>query len=198
MSPSVITTVDSKPVSLHAIKQALWNGASEERVWAVLDGARIPRLHQALLYAPNPSLCLFAGTLSPQLQAAAPYLVALNPSDSFTDRLLELAWGNAGGIFIRSQASMDTLYRHLKTFLRVRDEEGNFLLFRYYDPRVLQVYLPTCTSSELAQVFGSEANMFLLESANGNAMLVYRMQDDELVTEHVDVTLQAEENKTFD
>jgi len=38
--------------------------------------------------------------------------------------------------------------------LVVKDERGNRLVFRYYDPRVLRVYLPTCSPSELRTVFG--------------------------------------------
>jgi hypothetical protein len=44
----------------------------------------------------------------------------------------------------------------------VYDEEGSYLYFRYYDPRVLRVYLPTCNESELGAVFGP-IEFFLLE-----------------------------------
>jgi hypothetical protein len=40
------------------------------------------------------------------------------------------------------------------------------MLFRYYDPRVLRSYLPTCTPEELAQVFGP-IHSFVMESAEG-------------------------------
>jgi hypothetical protein len=36
----------------------------------------------------------------------------------------------------------------------VYDEEGSSLYFRYYDPRVLRAYLPTCNAEELGNVFG--------------------------------------------
>ena len=44
--------------------------------------------------------------------------------------------------------------RHFRQFLRVRDEAGREFFFRFYDPRVLRVYLPTCNSEELRTFFG--------------------------------------------
>jgi hypothetical protein len=38
--------------------------------------------------------------------------------------------------------------RRRRRFLRVKDEDG--LVFRFYDPRVMRVYLPTCAAGELA------------------------------------------------
>lgn len=36
----------------------------------------------------------------------------------------------------------------------VYDAKGTPSYFRYYDPRVLRVYLPACNESELQTVFG--------------------------------------------
>src|SRR5262249_50861032 len=78
------------------------------------------------------------------------------------DRVTELAtflmdegWRRSFGIFIESPAPIEQLERHLRTFLlaTVEGEEGTFY-FRFYDPRVLRVYLPTCTPEELAAFFG--------------------------------------------
>ncbi len=35
-----------------------------------------------------------------------------------------------------------------------RSEQKAPLVFRYYDPRVLRVYLPTCSPAEFARFFG--------------------------------------------
>ena len=54
----------------------------------------------------------------------------------------------------------------------VYDDKGKPLYFRYYDPRVLRVYLPTCNASELETVLGPVSH-FILEDDNGNAMIRY-------------------------
>ena len=51
-------------------------------------------------------------------------------------------------------------------FLRVTDESGRKLLFRYYDPRVLPIYLPTCTNDELTTIFGP-VDRFVTETEDG-------------------------------
>ena len=51
-------------------------------------------------------------------------------------------------------ATLEELRRHFRKFLKVEDPKGKSLIFRYYDPRVLRVYLPTCNAMELQTVFG--------------------------------------------
>jgi len=66
------------------------------------------------------------------------------------------------------------LRHHLRTFLRVRAPDGRVLYFRYYDPRVLRVYLPTCNATELKQVFGP-IRRFDMESPDGRAVLSFAL-----------------------
>jgi hypothetical protein len=60
--------------------------------------------------------------------------------------------------------------------LIVRDPSGNRLVFRYYDPRVLRVYLPTCYIGELGTVFGP-INRFWTESDDREDMLEFGFHD---------------------
>jgi Domain of unknown function (DUF4123) len=68
---------------------------------------------------------------------------------------------------------METLRKHFRRFLRVTDESGRKLLFRYYDPRVLPIYLPTCTNEELTTGFGTVAR-FVVETEKGANAVEYR------------------------
>ncbi len=135
----------------------LWptDSARPISLYAVLDGARDPAIHNAVTRSYRQKCCLFAGTLHPALEKAAPYLIEVGPRDSITDFVLLNGWENAWGILIESTSNFRDIRRHLRTFLRVKDEAGRNLLFRYYDPRVLTVYLPTCNAKELNLIFGS-------------------------------------------
>ncbi len=44
--------------------------------------------------------------------------------------------------------------KHFRTFLMVKGSDGESLCFRYYDPRVLSIYLPTTNEEERNTVFG--------------------------------------------
>lgn len=148
-------------------------GAPRTEVYAILDAARSPRIHPWIQRRTLDRACLFAGKLEPELAAAAPYLVHLYRREPFTRELVETAWGDAWGIFVVSPASLEELRVHFRRFLRVKDEQGRRLLFRYYDPRVLRTYLPTCNEHELATVFGPVQRL-CAESEDGGALLHYR------------------------
>jgi Domain of unknown function (DUF4123) len=131
-------------------------------VYAILDGASIPDLLDRL-YGDRPAFCnLYRGALKPDIAEVAPYLVRLEPRSAFAQWVIERGWGNHWGIFAQAPVDLNTLRRHFRRFLIVYDPDGKPLYFRYYDPRVLRVYLPTCTSDELATVFGP-VQCYLLE-----------------------------------
>jgi len=48
------------------------------------------------------------------------------------------------------------------------------MIFRWYDPRVLRVYLPTCTASELRTVFGP-VERYLVDRADGDGLIEFSL-----------------------
>jgi len=120
--------------------------------------------------------CLYSGPLSPEMEIAAPYLVQLDYGYRDTHRFIRRAWGDKMGVFLRTDTSLKNLRRHLRQFLVVRDTRGRRLVFRYYDPRVLRVYLPTCTQAELRTVYGP-IESFWTESESGEEICEFRYQE---------------------
>ena len=127
-----------------------------EQVYAIVDGARDPRIEPMIRGTGLEHLCLFAGPLTAALRAAAPYVVRLSPAAPLTRRLFESGWHDHWCVLARTapDVTLQQLHRHLRTLLRVRDESGRKLMFRFYDPRVLRAYLPSCTAGEARAVFG--------------------------------------------
>ncbi len=137
--------------------------------------------------ARNNSSCLYAGDIPDALERCAPHLVQLEYDDSrLTRHVLEEGWGQSWGIFLRCDASMDKLRRHLRRFLLVKDTGGRRLVFRYYDPRVLRVYLPTCFGGELEQVFGP-VESFWTEADEPSSMIEFRRHANALVKDRIDL-----------
>jgi hypothetical protein len=95
--------------------------------------------------------------LGADLLATAPYLVKLRADGDIAKWLWGEGWGKNWGIYVVTTTGFEALRRHLRGFLRVRDYTGKVLYFRYYDPRVLRIYLPTCNGGEIATVFGDIA-----------------------------------------
>lgn len=125
------------------------------RAFAILDGAAIPDLTWKIYEMQPHSVCIYRGELAPDLAEVAPYLIELFPDTNFTDWILtEGTKGGAWGIFARSPFSLTEMRKHFRKFLTVYDEKGNPMLFRYYDPRVLVKFLPTCDKDSLEKLFG--------------------------------------------
>jgi hypothetical protein len=163
------------------LKGALWPADSLRPVnmWAIVDPAKDERIYNLVSRCYLDKSCLFAGELSPELERAAPHLVQISPRDSVSESLLGQGWGRAWGIFVQSDDSVRTLRRHLRTLLRVRDEAGRYLLFRYYDPRVLRAYLPTCIDRELKMLFGSSITRFCMESEDSDSMISFELDSND-------------------
>jgi hypothetical protein len=106
--------------------------------------------------------------------------VRLSRDDDATRELLRRGWGEAWGVYLRApSSSLAALHQHFRRILRVQDEAGRKLLFRYYDPRVLRAYLPTCTADELRQVFGP-VERFFIEGERASTIGEYRFEHDAL------------------
>jgi hypothetical protein len=155
--------------------------------FAILDGASVPDLLDKLYGPERPEFeCLYAGEIKPDLAEVAPYLVRLEPGAEFTQWVLEQGWGKHWGIFALSAADLREMRRHFRTFLMVYDSAGKPLYFRYYDPRVLRVYLPTCNAQELATIFGPVSS-YLLEAEQPNTLLRFRSASGSLVQQKIEL-----------
>lgn len=142
-------------------------------VYAVLDGASIPDLLPALARWQVESLCLFRGELEPDVAQTAPYLAVVQPETPFTDWVLGEGWGKHWGIFAVSNTNFRTLRQHFRSFLMVYTPDDKPVYFRYYDPRVLRTYLPTCHAKELQTVFGPILR-YLAEDKDPNVLLKFQ------------------------
>lgn len=171
----------SKALVDRLVREVLRHGGDESRMFALVDSARDPEVYPSLLEPGLELRCLFAGDLPPVLASAAPYLVELDPDSVFVDVLRE-HWGDAWGVLFRARADIEALRRHFRKLNVVRGPDGQRLFFRYYDPRVLRVYLPTCTADELRQVFGP-VDEWIVEGESGEA-LRYRIEGEALSVSH--------------
>lgn len=159
------------------ILDALWPPGLSGRVavFAILDGAQDERIYAAVKGTFLPKDCLYSGDLPWQLQMTAPYLVQLDKEDRFTRYVINSGWGKHWASFLRTETGIKQLRRHLREFLRVRDEAGKRLIFRYYDPRVLRAYLPTCWPAELDTFFGP-ISAFITEGEEPGEILEFRKE----------------------
>lgn len=157
------------PSPQHPVTQLLRR--FEGRLYALLDAARDERILRLLKRSSEEYASLYEGPEGEELAEVAPYLVRLEPDSPLLQQLLEKGWGNAWGVYLFSEAPFPEVRRHFRHFLKVQTEEGKQLHFRFYDPRVLRVFLPTCRPGELRELFGPVTRFVMEGAARGRAQV---------------------------
>ena len=130
--------------------------------------------------------CLYRQEMEPDVAEVAPYVVQLKSGAAFTRWILEDGWDGHWGIFAVSIAGLRVVRDHLRKIVTVRNEDGKEMYFRYYDPRVLRVYLPTCQDLELKTMFGP-VSQYLAENDEPGTLVRFSLEEMGLRREVVKV-----------
>ncbi len=163
-----------------ALEEQIWNqlhSVESQWMYAVLDGAQGPEVVRSLSESYTRYQSLYEGDLHSAITEVSPYLIRLRKGTQYTQWLIEQCLTKNWGIFFTSSSSFSETRKHLRRFLRVKTEEGKTLVFRWYDPRVLHMYLPTCTIDELEYVFGP-IDTFIVKSNSDYCYTTYTIEDD--------------------
>lgn len=75
--------------------------------------------------------------------------------------------------------------QHFRRFLLVHGDKGQTLYFRFYDPRILRVFLPGCTPEERIAFFGP-ISRFVMEAEDPATALEFRNAGKELKKKEAD------------
>lgn len=127
--------------------------AARGRLFAILDATDTPAVPvKARHLGEERAVSLYRGRAEEELWSIAPFLVQVDPN--VLGWVAEVLWPEPWGIFVFADEPLDVLRLHFRRFLVVESPEGESWYFRYYDPRVLAKYLPTCTEPELSDFFG--------------------------------------------
>ena len=131
-------------------------------LYALLDASREPSVLKVILESKEEHQSLYEGPQGAQLAHFAPYLVRVPQKSLLLDTLVEQAWSKSWGVFVTCDMPLKELRIHFRHFLTVKLPDGTQVYFRYYDPRVLRLFLPTCFPEETTQFFGPVKH-FLME-----------------------------------
>ena len=141
--------------------------AATAPLFAVLDSARDPRILELLRESVEEHHSLYDGVEGETMAHVAPYLVRLNPGGRLFHALIREGWGRRWGFYLTSAQPFSSVRRHLRRYLMVeRQDRMERVYFRFYDPAVLRVFLPTTTVLQRAELFAGTAEM-IFESERG-------------------------------
>ena len=131
------------------------------QTYAILDAAKLTNLPELLERSGLEHRCLFKDDAYDELKNVAPWIVRLEEDNAFTRHLFTRSeanwhlWDKAAGIYVRSRGSLDVMWRHLRKFTRVQDEDGQWFYGRFWESYATTVFAPMIfapTSSEASPV----------------------------------------------
>ncbi len=161
------------------------------RTYIVLDGAKMQWGNSEIEACKMPCRCLFKGDAVEELKDVAPYLVELDPENRFTRCLFKYVpempdemtsvhlWHKEPGIYIRTRAEFDAVWKHLRKFPRVQDDKGQWYFFRFWEPRVLRDYLYDLRheTGKIVNWFGRRAAALTLIAISGGVLHSYALAE---------------------
>lgn len=164
-------------------------------LFAILDAARDPRVLEVLRGSKEQYQSLYEGEQGDQLADFAPYLVRLPAEAPLLETLVEEGWGDSWGVYLTCAKPFDEVRKHFRHFLLVKvegEEEGEEeeVYFRFYDPRVLRAYLPTCDHFDVKEFFGP-VTAFLMENREGDRLMKFMPDRARAKLEEVSLSEQA-------
>jgi len=153
----------------------LWDQAENKmcNLYAIVDSARNDEIFKYFLTDNVVYRSLFEGKMDIKYFGVSGFLIECKKDSILLNWLTTKAWGDSCSIFFVSKAPFDEVFKHLQKFNRVYLEGDDVVYFRYYDPRVLRVYLPTCNSKEIKTFFG-ETESFFVEGENPEVLIEFQ------------------------
>ncbi len=140
-------------------------------LYAILDASLDPTV-LALLFQSDQEYAPLHGGVEGQKLAVGPYLVRLPADSSLFEAVVRASWGKGWGVFLSSDSPLADVLAHLRQFLTMRLPQGKQVYFRFYDPGVLRVYLPSCTPEECGHFFGPVSS-FAIEDEKPESLLEF-------------------------
>ncbi len=155
--------------AIEKIKEHLF--ADELNTYAIIDGAACPELRFKIYDWEPQSVCLWSGALEPDMQEVAPYMVLLDRDSTFTDWLITEGWDNHWNIFITSELDFKAFRKQIRKLLLVKSPEGQNMVFRFYDPRVMEVFKTLWNEEQKKEIFTGLNNISFQDNENGMTSL---------------------------
>lgn len=131
--------------------------------FVVLDGAISPAVVDLLNQAGVFYQSLYEGEQGRNLVPFGPYLAEIQKGGKLMPFLVKVGWGKSWGVFLGTNLEFGEARKHLRHFLMADIEGGQKVIFRFYDPRVMRVFIPTCNAEQRKEFFG-KIQHFLVES----------------------------------
>lgn len=96
---------------------------------------------------------LFRGSTGLELWSVAPYLVDISSNLKIIELIGTKHPIDRRVTWLHSNLNIDELRKHLRRFLRLKQGDGNYIYFRFYDPYVIDAVFPNLEEEQVVEFF---------------------------------------------
>jgi hypothetical protein len=129
---------------------------------------------------------LYRGKMGESLAKSAPYLFEVEAGGEFETWVKKQDPVEKRVAWLHSSATLDELRQHLRRFLRMKNQAGGMIYFRFYDPHVLHTVLPHLKEEQRKEFF-KLINYINIEDKKIEERVMYYL------TENHELTIRKEE-----
>lgn len=133
-------------------------------LYAILDANVEERVPQLLLASGELYQFMPEGLPEVGLQQPGAFMTYVPVTSLLLPKLIQMGWGQHWLLFFTCMHPFAEVRKHLRQFLLVKSDDNKSFYFRFYDPRLLQLFLPACSPQEITQFFGP-VQCFVMEDA---------------------------------
>ncbi|MGA9669927.1 MAG: DUF4123 domain-containing protein [Terracidiphilus sp.] len=174
----MLDSLPESPGELLPWQSKLIAGLESTCNFAILDGAIGPEVRDLLNQAGVFYQSLYEGEQSVDLAPSGPYLAEIQQGGRLIPFLVKVGWGKSWGVFLSSKLGFVETRNHLRHFLMADIEGGQRVIFRFYDPRVMRILIPTCDAGQRTEFFG-QIQHFFVESESETIVNRYSLEANE-------------------
>lgn len=147
--------------------------AESGRLYALLDACDSPAVPPKMWgMGEETAVSLYRGSAEEDYWSFAPYLARCDAGT--LDWIVKTLWSEPWGLFVVADQPIEALRKHFRRFLIVDDPDGEEMYFRFYDPRVMRKFLPTCSGKELNVLFDDIRSFIIADESGTDANLEIR------------------------
>lgn len=157
----VLDNLPESPGELPPWQQKLIAALEAACKFVVLDGAIGPVVRDLLNQSGVFYQSLYEGDPGGDLAKVGPYLAEIQKGGKLLPFLIKSGWGKSWGVFLSTKMEFVDMRKHLRRFLTVELEPGRKVIFRFYDPRVMKVFIPSCDGDQREKFFGNIQHIFV-------------------------------------
>jgi hypothetical protein len=149
--------------------------------YLLLDASRSPEIRFVLQTLSDDALCLFDGAAFEDLAEVAPWLVPLSVhNDDVLSWFMDEGYGNDWGLFLLAGHASRRVKTSLKRSIRVSDETGKEMYFKYYRPSVFNTYVPLMEADQASYLLRDIGQVWAEDVDAPNRIRRYAIREETL------------------